>query len=159
MGVTGEKDGYLYFNGKRLEADDDYRFYVVDEKVYLVNTKGKIQKATGNGKKYDNIENAAFSDKDVTVVTNKSGVVQTADIVATTGTEYDFRSNVAQTYAPVKTSSDVTNAALVKNIMEDKFSDVVSIPFIALYDGVYTYTQTTNTSGGTTVYGMSGTWY
>ena len=49
-GVTGEKDGYLYWNGKKLEADDDYRFYVVKGDVYLVNTKGKIQKSD---KKYD----------------------------------------------------------------------------------------------------------
>ena len=28
IGYTGEKDGTLYFNGKRLEADDDYKFYV-----------------------------------------------------------------------------------------------------------------------------------
>ena len=46
VGVTGEKDGYLYFNGKRLEADDDYRLYLVNGNVYLVNSKGKLQKST-----------------------------------------------------------------------------------------------------------------
>ena len=50
-GVTGEKDGYLYWNGKRLEADDDYRIYKVEGSFYLVNNKGKIQKS--ESKKYD----------------------------------------------------------------------------------------------------------
>ena len=54
QGYTGEKSGYLYWNGKRLEADDDYRIYVVDEKYYLVNNKGKLQKSTS--KEYD-VEN------------------------------------------------------------------------------------------------------
>ena len=54
QGYTGEKDGYLYFGGKRLEADDDYRIYVVGEKYYLVNNKGKLQKSTS--KEYD-VEN------------------------------------------------------------------------------------------------------
>ena len=50
-GVTGVKDNYLYFNGKRLEADDDYKLFFVGEKTYLVNNKGKIQKS--KTKKYD----------------------------------------------------------------------------------------------------------
>ena len=54
QGYTGEKSGYLYWNGKRLEADDDYRIYVVDKKYYLVNNKGKLQKSTS--KEYD-VEN------------------------------------------------------------------------------------------------------
>ena len=54
QGYTGEKSGYLYWNGKRLEADDDYRIYVVDKKFYLVNNKGKLQKSTS--KEYD-VEN------------------------------------------------------------------------------------------------------
>ena len=44
-GVMGVKDGYLYFGGKRLEADDDYKLYYVEGKTYLVNNKGKIQKS------------------------------------------------------------------------------------------------------------------
>ena len=56
QGYTGEKSGYLYWNGKRLEADDDYRIYVVDKKYYLVNNKGKLQKSTS--KEYD-VENLA----------------------------------------------------------------------------------------------------
>ena len=46
QGVTGEKSGYLYWNGKRLEADDDYKIYKVDGNYYLVNNKGKLQKST-----------------------------------------------------------------------------------------------------------------
>lgn len=50
-GYTGEKDGYLYFMGKRLEADDDYKIYFLEGNYYLVNTKGKLQKSST--KKYD----------------------------------------------------------------------------------------------------------
>ena len=46
QGYTGVKSGYLYWNGKRLEADDDYRIFVVDQKEYVVNNKGKVQKST-----------------------------------------------------------------------------------------------------------------
>jgi glucan-binding YG repeat protein len=46
-GQCGPKDGYLYWMGKRLEADDDYKVYTFDgNQFYLVNTKGKIQKST-----------------------------------------------------------------------------------------------------------------
>ena len=51
-GVTGEKDGYLYYKGMRLEAEDDYKIFQVDGDNYLVNTNGKIQKST-SGKKID----------------------------------------------------------------------------------------------------------
>ncbi len=124
LGYTGEKDNYLYFNGKRLEADDDYRFYIVKGEVYLVNTKGKIQKATGDGKKYDDIENKEYSnDDDVVVVTNKSGVVQSVD-----GVDVDT----------LKTGISYTN---VDDIVDDKASDSITVPFIALFDNVFTYTD------------------
>ena len=51
QGQKGEKDNYLYFEGKRLEADDDYRIYYLDGDYYLVNNKGKIQDS--RSKKYD----------------------------------------------------------------------------------------------------------
>jgi len=54
-GWIGEKSGYLYWNGKRLEAEDDYRIYRVNDKYYLVNASGKIQKSSS--KKYDIEEN------------------------------------------------------------------------------------------------------
>ena len=63
-GVTGEKAGYLYWNGKRLEADDDYRLYKVDGVVYLVNNKGKLQKSSS--KDYD-IENWGGEDVELTI--------------------------------------------------------------------------------------------
>ena len=58
-GVTGEENGYLYYKGMRLEAEDDYEFFGLPDgsgayDIYLVNTNGKIQKGTGtNGKKID----------------------------------------------------------------------------------------------------------
>ena len=54
QGQMGEKDNYLYFGGKRLEADDDYKIYFLDGEYYLVNNKGKIQDS--KSKKYD-VEN------------------------------------------------------------------------------------------------------
>ncbi len=72
-GVTGEKDGYLYWNGKRLEADDDYAIYRVEGEYYLVNNKGKIQKS--ESKNYD-VENT--NEEDVNFkFTNKDTLDQT----------------------------------------------------------------------------------
>ncbi len=123
LGYTGEKDNYLYFNGKRLEADDDYRLFYVEGKLYLVNTKGKIQKATGDGKKYDDIENEAYAGKDdVVVITNKNGVV-----------EFVGTQSAAQLISAI--TWPTTEAA----VMDDTCSTSVTVPFIALYDGVYTY--------------------
>ncbi len=48
QGYTGEKDGYLYFNGKRLEADEDYKIYKIGRNYYVVNSKGKCQKTLKN---------------------------------------------------------------------------------------------------------------
>ena len=62
-GINGENSGYLYWNGKRLEADDDYRIYEIGSDYYLVNSKGKLQKSTS--KKYDvendNTEDVTFT--------------------------------------------------------------------------------------------------
>ena len=35
-GINGENSGYLYWNGKILEADDDYRIYEIGSDYYLV---------------------------------------------------------------------------------------------------------------------------
>ena len=118
QGYTGEKDGYLYFNGKRLEADDDYRLYYLDGDVYLVNNKGKVQKSN---KKYD-IENKgiAAEDVEVTFTSSKSKKVATVDgkAVATLLAEVNWDNN---------------------NVTEDQ---KISVPFIQLYDDdVYTYTE------------------
>ena len=137
IGYTGEKDGYLYYNGKRLEADDDYRFFYVEGKVYLVNSKGKVQKATGTkGRDFDDIENKSFVNvDDVTVMTNKNGVVSSIDGKA------------------VKVYTDAVEAAVAKgnNFDAEKQNLDVTVPFISLYDNVYTYESTTDAAGKVTV--------
>ena len=55
-GYDGVKDGYLYQDGQRLQADDDYAIYryvsrdangvITGSKLYVVNKSGKIQKST-----------------------------------------------------------------------------------------------------------------
>ncbi|MFQ9702528.1 MAG: hypothetical protein ACLR0U_10125 [Enterocloster clostridioformis] len=42
---SGEKDGFLYYNGLLVTADGDSRYevYKVDGKYYLVNGSGKVQ--------------------------------------------------------------------------------------------------------------------
>ena len=122
LGYNGLKDDYLYFNGKRLEADDDYKLYVVDEKVYLVNTKGKIQKAS-TAKKYDDIVNAAYVGKEIYVKTNKKGVVESVD-----GVGYTTLVNTVK--------ADIAKSGFVG---AQDYDNQVAVPFIALYDGVYTY--------------------
>ena len=67
QGQTGPKDGYLYWNGKRLEANDDYRLYVWNGDVYLVNNKGKIQKSS---KKNIYLEGVEEEGVDVTIEKN-----------------------------------------------------------------------------------------
>lgn len=44
-GYTGEKDGYLYYNGKLVKADSgsEYEVFEVNDKFYLVNESGKVQ--------------------------------------------------------------------------------------------------------------------
>lgn len=88
-GITGEKDGYLYFQGKRLEADSDYKFYSVKEgtgdgaktNTYLVNKSGKIQVYSKGtvGKKIDSgkLENGSTSSYGdyVYLHTDNNGVV------------------------------------------------------------------------------------
>ena len=133
IGYTGEKDGTLYFNGKRLEADDDYKFYVVDGNIYLVNTKGKIQKAT-NSKKYDDIENGAYVGSDVYVTTNKKGIVSSVKVgnAAATRSE-DLLTDLA---------TDINATGFDAKSYENANDNKVAVPFIDLYDSsdVYTYT-------------------
>ena len=52
-GFSGEKDGYLYQMGQRLEAQDDYAIYQYGTSKYVVNTNGKIQKSTSKKYKLD----------------------------------------------------------------------------------------------------------
>ena len=55
MGVTGPSDGYLYKNGRRLAAEDGMKYGIVeyDEKDYVVNESGSIQKKKKNLKDAD----------------------------------------------------------------------------------------------------------
>ena len=112
QGVTGEKDGYLYFAGKRLEADDDYRLYYVKGAVYLVNSKGKIQKSD---KDYD-IENVG---EDVAVT---------------------FSGKTVKTVENVNISKEAIEDILEDEYFDPSGDYTVSIPFIQLYDdNIYTY--------------------
>ena len=128
QGQTGEKDGYLYFGGKRLEADDDYRVYYCDGKYWLVNNKGKIQ--SSESKKYD-VEELK---------------VGTANVTGTF--KFEFNNDDS-----IKTVLDEKGDAIPGASLDaaaDKASEMetmgISIPYIALYDNYFSYD---NGLGGT----------
>ena len=128
QGYTGEKDNYLYFNGKRLEADDDYRLYYLDGDIYLVNNKGKIQSSKSDNKKFD-IENKGIAEEDVNV-TFKGKKVDSVKIE--NGASYDAADLI-------KEAEKIMAAGEAFDPSEDS---IVSIPFIQLYDDdQYTYLQ------------------
>ena len=68
-GQNGIKDGYLYQDGQRLEADDDYAIYDYNGTWYVVNKTGKIQKSTSKRYELDGGEGY--------VTVTKSGVATT----------------------------------------------------------------------------------
>ena len=109
QGQMGEKDGYLYFGGKRLEADDDYRIYFFDGKYYLVNNKGKIQDS--KSKKYD-VENGNGMTEAKFTFRNDGSILK----VETEGTNGSYSEVPVATWQPQAT-----------------------YPEIALYDGYFTY--------------------
>ena len=122
LGYNGLKDDYLYFNGKRLDADDDYRLYYYDGDIYLTNTKGKVQKTS---KKYD-IENKGIAEDDVKVEISGKKVVS---VTLASGKTIKAEDLIAD--AEAQFGKDV--------VTEDQ---IVSVPFIQLYDDdVYTYTE------------------
>ena len=141
QGYKGEKDNYLYFNGKRLEADDDYRLWFYDGDIYLTNNKGKIQTAK-SGKKYD-IENKGINEEDVTVTTNSSGkVLSVVKEGSFSYTKEDLLNEMAATVVESLTDDSYgkdSRAAFeaYADTVEDDM--IVSIPFIQLYDDMYTY--------------------
>ena len=55
MGVTGPSDGYLYKNGRRLAAENGMKYGIVeyDDKEYVVNESGSLQKKKKNLKDAD----------------------------------------------------------------------------------------------------------
>ena len=136
QGYTGEKDNYLYFNGKRLEADDDYRLYYLDGDIYLVNNKGKIQSSKSDNKKFD-LENKGIAEEDVNV--------------QFTGKKVKSVTVGDKTYS-IDAADDALNLVEIaekeieqinkKDGTADPSEDMlVSIPFIQLYDDdQYTYT-------------------
>lgn len=106
QGVTGEKSGYLYWNCKRLEADDDYRIYKVEGNYYLVNNKGKLQKSTS--KEYE-IENKG-------------------------GTEYKFQ--IGKKNYQIEKITSIDGTATTAANEKDFASLDASLPYIELYDSV-----------------------
>ena len=127
QGYTGEKDNYLYFNGKRLEADDDYRLYYLGGDIYLVNNKGKIQSSKSDNKKFD-LENKGIAEEDANVQFTGKKV---KSVKLENGTEYSAEELI-------KDAEDI-----IKSADFDPSEDyIVSIPFIQLYDDdQYTYLQ------------------
>ena len=51
-GLSGTKDGYLYYQGRLVEAEDgsDFQVFEVKNKLYLVNESGKVQTDSKNYK-------------------------------------------------------------------------------------------------------------
>ena len=131
-GLNGEKSGYLYFNGKKLVADDDYRLYYYNGDVYLVNTKGKIQKTN---RKYD-IENSGIEHDKVDVTFRNNGTVK--DISYENGSGTITLNDADLIY---NTLLETSNGSSFNCDAEGKYSEkYVNIPYIQLYDDdVYTY--------------------
>lgn len=123
QGYKGLKDDYLYFNGKRLDADDDYRLYYYDGDIYLVNKKGKVQKSS---KKYD-LENKGIAEDDVEVTISGKKVTK----IKGSNFEYTDDELVAEMINEINGNYE--------NVTDDM---ILSVPFIQLYDDdLYTYTE------------------
>ena len=132
-GTNGEKDGYLYWNGKRLEADDDYRFYLVNGRVYLVNNKGKLQKTS---KKYD-LED--YNTEDVFVRINKTSYAVEGIAMEYVGdNEYKLLDdkNKVVTFSEMAEKwyddPELSFAVMVNFAIDKK----ISVPYISIYDNV-----------------------
>ena len=136
QGYTGEKDNYLYFNGKRLEADDDYRLYYLDGDIYLVNNKGKIQSSKSDNKKFD-LENKGIAEEDVNVQFTGKKVKS-----VTVGDKTYSIDAADDALNLVKIAEKEIEQINKKDGTADPSEDMlVSIPFIQLYDDdQYTYT-------------------
>lgn len=56
-GISGVKNGYLYYEGKVQKAvDDTHAYYTVGDETYLVNTAGAIVKNYNKSKKSEDVE-------------------------------------------------------------------------------------------------------
>ncbi len=131
-GFTGEKDGYLYWNGKRLEADDDYKFYMINGDLYLVNGKGKLQKS--NGKKYalDDFDgNEVYIKIDNSYKVRFAAIAWDDDYWYTSSKEYKEDKVVnGEMQVKLRPVEDVMKLLLIA----DKRA---SVPSISVYDNVF----------------------
>ena len=109
QGYTGEKDGYLYFMGKRLEADDDYRIYVVNNSYYVVNNKGKLQK-TFNKKDLEVADGTTL--EDVTLAINKKSYKITMGDDSTEGLSAEEKEAIRETNSFIARNAAVPHIQL-----------------------------------------------
>ena len=137
QGFNGEKSGYLYFNGKKLTANDNNRLFFYNDKIYMINSKGKIQK--GN-KKFD-IENREINES-VTAIFNSDSSVKSITLDEGKGTTYTADQLLKMSLDAGRTANGFVDE-------DGKYEDsYVSIPFIELYDGnMYTYRFTEKSNG------------
>jgi len=121
-GLRGLKDGYLYWNGKRLEADDDYALYEVNGNTYLVNSKGKVQKSS---KKYalDIVDG-----EDVYVEISGSVVKKVAATVTQVGDGYNV------TYSDKKDDAIAISNANIGNLVNSGF---IGTAEIYIYNNIF----------------------
>ena len=98
-GYDGIKDGYLYADGQRLEADDDYAVYKYNNLLYVVNKTGKIQKSTSKKYELDGGEGYVTVTKSGTVnkyfvddEKNTNATTLPTDVIRTGGFDVDGQS-------------------------------------------------------------------
>lgn len=138
QGTNGEKNGYLYFNGKKLKADDDNRLFFYNDKIYLLNSKGKIQK----GNKGFNIENGSIREDKVSVEFNNDKSVKSITLNEGNGVTYKAEELLEMSLEKDSTTNDFVDDS-------GKYDDnYVTIPYIQLYDdNVYTYRFSVKSNG------------
>ncbi|NBI73679.1 glucan-binding protein, partial [Clostridiaceae bacterium] len=106
-GISTIKDGYLYWNGKRVEADDDYALYWLGgEEIYLVNSKGKVQKTP---KKY------------------------ALDSVSGDDIYVDIKNNRVKSISEEKNGASI-DLTVPATVMELAKEEVIWVPHILIYD-------------------------
>ena len=80
-GVTGVKDGYLYYMGKRQEADEEAKYEAItieSGKTYVVNKNGKV------------VKNKSVKDDDGTKYTvNSAGLLTHVDGESASGEKFN----------------------------------------------------------------------
>ena len=146
-GVDGEKSNYLYFKGKKLAADDDYRLFYWDGGIYLVNNKGKIQ---GSNKKYD-VENDGISQDDVYVAFNSNDTVKYINLDGEKETD-DETIYAQELLNKALAIDEKTEGGTTIEPVDGEYSDEwVTIPSIELLDNVYTYSFSTSAESDGTV--------